>query len=81
MSPTPAVTLPDMAFIPMIPAGDFATLAFYLAIGFYAVFTGVLYYHWNAYTSDVKVAFATYIAYAAITIPLLLIMAGSLFAI
>lgn len=56
-------------------------LFFYLVLGFYAIFTGIFYYHWSAYSSDVKVSLATYVAYAAITIPLMLVMIGSLFAI
>lgn len=81
MNSTPDVTLPDVAFLPVLPAADLVTLMFYLVLGFYAIFTGILYYHWAAYSSDVKVTFATYVAYAAITIPLMLVMAGSLFAI
>lgn len=77
----PVVALPDVAFIPILPAGDIVTLIFYLVVGFYAIFTGILYYHWAAYSSDAKVTLATYVAYAAITIPLMLVMAGSSFAI
>ena len=81
MDSTPVVALPDVAFIPVLPAADLVSLAFYIILGFYAIFTGILYYHWNAYSSDVKVSLATYVAYAAITVPLMLVMAGSLVAI
>lgn len=77
----PVVALPDVAFLPVLPSADIVSLLFYLVLGFYAIFTGILYYHWAAYSSDAKVTFATYVAYAAITIPLVLVMAGSSFAI
>ncbi len=81
MDPTPTVALPDISYLPVIPGVDLVMLFFYLVLGFYAIFTGIFYYHWSAYSSDVKVSLATYVAYAAITIPLMLVMIGSLFAI
>lgn len=77
MDTAPVLTLPQMGFAPSLPTGDIATLAFYIAIGIYAIFTAVLYYHWHTYTSDIKMATATYVAYFAITIPLLTVMAAS----
>ena len=77
MDSTPIVVLPEGTFLPAFLGADMATLIFYLVLGFYAIFTGVLYYHWNAYASDKRVAFATYIAYASITIPLMLVMAST----
>ena len=78
MDTAPVLALPQMGFAPHLPVGDIATLAFYIAIGIYAIFTAVLYYHWHTYTSDIKMATATYIAYFAITIPLLSVMATSI---
>jgi hypothetical protein len=75
MDSTPVLALPQMGIMPSLPTGDIATLAFYVVIGVYAIFTAVLYYHWHTYTSDVKMATATYVAYFAITIPLLSVMA------
>lgn len=80
MDSTPNLALPDVSILPMLSGGDLATLFFYLVLGFYAINTGILYYHWNAYSSDVKVSLVTYVAYLGITIPLLMIMAGSLLA-
>ncbi|MEN9920512.1 MAG: hypothetical protein RL538_405 [Candidatus Parcubacteria bacterium] len=77
MDTAPVVALPDIAFLPALPGADIVTLLFYLILGFYAIFTGILYYHWNAYSSDKKVTFATYVAYLAITIPLIMVMIGS----
>jgi hypothetical protein len=77
MDSVPNVSLPDVAFLPVLPSGDIATLVFYLILLFYTVFTGILYYHWNAYTSDTKVALATYVVYFGITIPLIIVMATS----
>jgi hypothetical protein len=77
MDTVPDVSLPEVAFLPVLPGADIATLAFYLILIFYTIFTGVLYYHWNAYTSDKKVAFVTYVVYFTMTIPLIIVMATS----
>lgn len=77
MDSTPVVALPDIALIPMLPGADIVSLIFYLVLGFYAIFTGILYYHWSAYSSDPKISFVTYVAYLAITIPLVIVMASS----
>jgi hypothetical protein len=81
MNSAPDVSLPDVALIPILPSGDLVTLVFYLVIAFYAIFTGILYYHWNAYSSDKKVSFITYVVYLVITLPLITMMAGSSFLI
>ncbi len=52
------------------------TLAFYLLFGLFAVFTGVIYYHWTAYTANKTVTGITLVTYMALTLPLLLIMGG-----
>ncbi len=77
MDTAPNVSLPDVAFLPALPGADIATLAFYLILIFYTIFTGILYYHWSAYTSDKKVTLATFVVYFGITIPLIIIMATS----
>ena len=77
MDSAPVLALPHMGFAPTLPVGDITTLAFYITIGIYAVFTAVLYYHWHTYTSDIKMATATYIAYVAITVPLIMVMGTS----
>ena len=77
MDTAPVLALPQLGVAPTLPTGDIATLSFYVVIGVYAIFTAVLYYHWHMYTSDIKMATATYIAYFAITIPLLTVMATS----
>jgi heme/copper-type cytochrome/quinol oxidase subunit 2 len=77
MDTAPVLALPQLGIIPSLPTGDVVTLVFYIVIGIYAIFTAVLYYHWHTYTSDAKVSTATYIAYFAITIPLLIVMGSS----
>ncbi len=74
MDSAPVLTLPHMGFAPSLPIGDITLLAFYIIIAIYAIFTGVLYYHWHTYTSDIKVSSATYVAYFAITVPLIMVM-------
>jgi hypothetical protein len=77
MDSAPIVALPKLAFAPMFSFHLALPLAFYLLLGFYAVFTGILYYHWSSYADDVKVVTATYVAYLAITLPLIIVMATS----
>jgi len=73
MESTPNVSLPQVTYIPSnIPSGDFFTLLLYVALLIYVVFTGILFYHWNAYSSDRKVSTATYATYLIITIPMIL---------
>lgn len=47
---------------------------FYLILGIYAVFSGILYYHWSSYGTDIKVTTYTFIVYFFTTIPLFVIM-------
>ena len=44
-------TLPQLS----VSLPDFISLVFYLVLGIYAVFTAILYYHWNAYGNSLKV--------------------------
>jgi len=50
------------------------SLVTYLVLGVYAIFTGILYYHWHAYSSDAKITSVTMITYFATTLPLLAVM-------
>lgn len=77
MDSAPIVVLPKLAFAPLFTADFAIPLIFYFILGFYAVFTAILYYHWSAYADDLKVISATYVAYLAITIPLITVMATS----
>lgn len=60
-----------------IPLHTFVTLAFYLVLGAYVIFSAIFYYHWSTYGTDVKVTMYTLVTYFVTTIPLL-IMLGSL---
>lgn len=77
MDSAPIVALPKLAFTPLFTTDIALSLIFYIALGFYAIFTAVFYYHWSSYSDDIKVVSATYIAYLAITIPLIIVMATS----
>lgn len=50
-------------------------LGLYVVAGVYVLFSAVLYYHWNTYSTDVRVTRITLITYFVATFPLLLIMA------
>lgn len=47
-------------------------LVFYLMTAVYAIFSFILYYHWNEYSIDSVVTKKTLIGYFVITLPLLL---------
>jgi hypothetical protein len=73
MESAPNVSLPQIGFLPSsLPTGDFFQLSLYVVLLVYVVFTGVLFYHWFAYSSDKKVSTATYAAYLIITVPMIL---------
>ena len=50
-------------------------LALYLIAGAYVIFSAVLYYHWQTYSTDQRVSRITLITFFVSTFPLLLIMA------
>jgi hypothetical protein len=77
MDSAPVVALPKLAFAPVFSFHMALPFIFYLLLGFFAIYTAILYYHWSSYADDVKVVTATYVAYLAITIPLIIVMATS----
>jgi hypothetical protein len=77
MDSTPVIALPKLAFSPMFSFTLALPLFFYAFLFIYVIFTAVMYYHWAAYASDAKTLSVTYIAYLAITIPLLIVMASA----
>jgi hypothetical protein len=56
-------------------------IVFLLVLGFYAIFTGVLYYHWMSYSNNVGMTTLTFILYAALTVPMILTIATTTFII
>ncbi len=52
----------------------FLTMAFYLTLIIYVIYSVVLYYHWHNYSSDQRASAMTYGLYFAITLPLLALM-------
>lgn len=50
------------------------SLFFLVTVGVYALFSFILYYHWNEYSVDHTVSKVTGIAYLLTTIPLLVVM-------
>ncbi len=73
MDSTPNVSLPKIGIAPeTLPTGDMFQLLLYVALLIYVIFTGVLFYHWFAYSSDKKMSTATYAAYLIITVPMIL---------
>lgn len=50
------------------------TLGFYFAAAIYLIFSIILYYHWNEYSTDKAVSRITTIIYLATTVPLIIIL-------
>jgi len=50
-------------------------LGLYVIAGIYVIFSAVLYYHWNTYSTDQRVSHITLITFFLSTFPLLLTMA------
>jgi uncharacterized protein (UPF0333 family) len=47
-------------------------LLFLVMLGFYVIYTAVLYYHWSSYGSDLKVTTYTLSTYFLITVPIII---------
>jgi len=65
-----------------LPTFDLTTilsLAFYLLLICYVIFSVILYYHWQSYSVSARVTLQTYFSFFVISIPLLVIMAVILF--
>lgn len=58
---------------------DIISFGFFFAIALYAIYSAVLYYHWNTYATDNKVTRVTLLIYCAATLPLVIVMAIMLF--
>jgi hypothetical protein len=69
--------MPDLATLtePTFSLHSTLLLAMYLTVGTYVIFSAVLYYHWNTYSTDERVSRITLITFFVGTFPLLLVMA------
>ncbi len=54
-------------------------LGFYLIAIVYAIFTAVLFYHWQSYSVSSAVTLQTYTAFTLFSLPLLIVMAAIAF--
>jgi len=50
-------------------------LSLYVIAGVYVIFSAILYYHWQTYSTDERMTRITLISFFVTTFPLLLIMA------
>jgi len=62
----PTTTLPSL--------DDGVLFVFYGIVAIYAIFTAILYYHWQQYGTDARVNWITGVVYLGTTIPLVVIM-------
>jgi len=60
---------------------DLAQLIFYCIAIIYIVFTAVIHYHWKTYSTEISMIGLTFTIYAAVTLPLLILMAFIAFTI
>lgn len=58
----------------LLPLHNLVTLGFLLTLGLYAVFSFIMYYHWNEYSVEPKITNITLILYFSSTLPLLFII-------
>ena len=72
MTPTPPSILGET-----FTGADLMLLAFYILIGIYAIFTAILYYHWQTYSAHPKMNFVTFTTYFVITIPIILTLSAT----
>ena len=67
--PTPlATSLPLDAVLPLL---------FYLVVFVYVIFTAILYYHWQTYSANPRTSYLTYVAYFALSLPTIVLLAGA----
>lgn len=62
-----------------LPTHTLITLGFYGITGLYAVFTLILYYHWQQYSVDATVSRITWLLYLITTAPLIVALGGLTF--
>jgi hypothetical protein len=65
------IDLPDLSGI-HVPLHTLVLLGFYTATGLYTVFSMIMYYHWNEYSTDEAVTRITTILYLVTTAPIIL---------
>ena len=56
-----------------LPIHSIVLLGFYVAVAVYVLFTAIIYYHWNEFSTDAGVSKITLVAYFGTTLPILAI--------
>lgn len=64
-----------MILMESVPLGPLLQLGLYATLIVYAIFSAVLFYHWQNYSMSKVATMQTYLAYAITSLPLLAIMA------
>lgn len=72
MPPTNIQFNPVIESIPTFSDGILLTL--YGVTVIYLIFTAILYYHWQQYSTNKKVTWVTFMLYLGTTVPLMFIM-------
>jgi hypothetical protein len=67
------IGLPDITTV-TVPLPVLAQFGFYIVTGLYAVFTMILYYHWNQYSTNAAMSRLTTVMYLIITLPLIIMI-------
>ena len=71
---TPIVT-PSFPLTAHINVGPLLQAGFYLTLIIFMIFTAILLYHWQSYSSSKAVTAQTYLLYGVLSVPLLITMA------
>jgi prolipoprotein diacylglyceryltransferase len=64
-----------LTHIALFNAGPLLEAGFYLIMIIFAIFSAILMYHWQSYSSSKIVTTQTYIAYALLSTPLIITLA------
>ena len=57
-----------------MPLSDIVLLVFYIVLLGYIIYSVILYYHWQQYSTNAAVTWTTLVIYAVTTLPLILLM-------
>jgi hypothetical protein len=66
---------------PVLPIKTIVTLAFYVLLIMYVVFSVILYYHWQSYSMNKSATITTYVGFFGISLSLIALMGLSLLAL
>ncbi len=67
-------TVPTVSIAPLFALPVALQIGFFVALFIYTVYTGILFYHWNAYATSQSATRLTFLMYFLTTIPCIAII-------